>query len=193
MPVSKSDFNKLLLIITKAQENMPQWLDPRLKSKINEMQSEIVDLDESTMSENRLDTLTKQATTALKAVVQANKDGPPEADTEEKWQIKGYSDKGDCEKAAKNGIQGLEMAYKKKLQELLVYDINEGHLGCVYEKNILTKGDKFSFFFKYVRKKDYEAELHGIAIGCHSGSNYVVVDKNGKATTNKISAQKKNL
>jgi len=191
--VSKADFNKLLMVVIKAQENAPAWLNGRTKTKINQLHSVVVDLDAESISKNQYDKLLKQGATYLKEVVEANKAGAPKSEEDERWSISGYKDTGDCDKAAKNAIQGVEKAFKKKLAELLEYPINEGHLGCVYEKNILTKGDKYSFFFKFVRKKDYVAELQGIAIGCHSGSNYVIVDKDGNATKTKISAQKKNL
>lgn len=191
--VTKADYIKLLTIITKAEENMPDWVDRKTKAAIRKLASDISDQDETSFTANKYKTDLKKAAAALKAVVAANKAGRPKGKEEEDagWEIRKFVDDGVCEKAAKNAIPGVEAAYKKEKKKLLAKTIDEGHLGCLYESNILTQGDKYSFFFKYVRVKDNVADLVGVAVGCHSGSNYVRLDAKGKATTTKISAMKK--
>ncbi len=195
MPVEMKEFAQLLDIVTKARENAPRWLDPRVKAKIVELGQELEESDPAWMSENDYKKHMAAATLYLKAVAQAKKDGDPKKEEEATWKVVKYVDEGDCASAAKKAsIDGLETAYKNAVKKFEEYAINEGHLGVLYEKNILTKGSKFSFFFKYVRtKKDFEAELVGVAIGSHggSGNNYYRLKADGTQGTVKISAQKK--
>jgi hypothetical protein len=194
MPVTSKEFAQLVAVVSKTRENAPKWLDAKVKAKLIEVAQAIEDSDPAVMSENDYKKHMAAAEILLKAVIKANKDGDPKAEKEETWKITKYVDKGNCAAAAKSAsIDGLETAYKNAVKKYEEYGIDEGHLGVLYEKNILTKGSKYSFFFKYVRTKDHEAELHGVAIGCHDGSGYVELKKDGTKSTTKISAQKKNL
>lgn len=194
MPVETKDFGQLVNIVEKARDNAPRWIDGKVKAKLVDLAGEVEKSDPSTMSENDFKKHMASAVALLKAVVQANKDGDPKKEEAKSWKVTKYDDKGNCKSAAeKAGVDGLKKAYENAVKKYEDYAINDGHLGVLYEKNILTKGDKYSFFFKYVRVKDYEAELHGVAIGCHDGSGYVELNKDGKKTKTKISAQKKNL
>lgn len=194
MPVDTKEFAQLVNVVGKARENAPRWLDGKVKAKLVELGQEVEDSDPATMSENDFKKHMAAATVLLKAVIQANKDGDPKKEVAQTWKITKYVDKGNCKSAAeKASVDGLKKAYENAVKKYEEYGIDEGHLGVLYEKNILTTGDKYSFFFKYVRVKDFEAELHGVAIGCHDGSGYVELNKDGKKTKTKISAQKKNL
>ncbi len=195
MPVETKEFAQLVNVVGKARDNAPRWMDGKLKAKLADLAQEIEGSDPSRMSENDFKNKMAEATVLLKAVIQANKDGDPKKEEDAVWKVVKYVDEGDCASAAKKAsIDGLETAYKNAVKKFEEYAINEGHLGVLYEKNILTKGSKYSFFFKYVRtKKDFEAELVGVAIGSHggSGNNYYRLKADGTQGTVKISAQKK--
>jgi hypothetical protein len=199
--ISSDDIALLARVLAKIDENFRDRMEKDELKSFKTLQELALKLqsdgDKGGKAQNRspYDDAMKRATALLKTLTTRPKGvkSDDEKPAKVEWEVTQFVDEGHCADAASKSPGKVKSAYDRDKKKYMEKAITEGDLGCLYESNLTTEGDKYSLFFKYVRLSEGKAKMVAVAIGSHHGSTskYVVISKDGKPTTTPISATKK--